>query len=246
MEEHRGYEEPDQIQGRADATNFLDIDYHASDDEANSKFTDLATELHPDQDGTTDLFKALKKSLEIVTETDPDTATQRPGGTTTGTSQYGEWREAAGGSYNVTQRFDEEDVEKVEAEVEKKLRQQDPKPDIVQEFGVEQVAEVLTFLILRGATELGDLEKMLSQDGIFEGNAEAATGGTYSNKGRRTGPWGGKRGGSGTYSARRRQYAWGGPSPGSEEPEDEDDEEEEDGEDEGGPADDVDFDFGDL
>lgn len=246
-EEHRGFTGPDEIEGRVDAAEFLNIDFDDDEGEANDRYTDLATELHPDTGGTKELFQALKKSKDLFEETTPATADQRPGAEGGEDTTSGQWREPAGGSFNVGANFDKEDVEKVRAQVEKKLRQQKIKPDIVDEFGVEEVAEVLTFLILRGATDLGDLEKMLNQDTVFTGNTEAATGGTYTNKGRNTGPYGGGGGSTSGYSTKRKRYAWGpdssttqSQSGGSEEEEDDDEE------DEGGPADDVDFDFGDL
>lgn len=247
VEEHRGFTGPDEIEGRVDAAEFLNLDFDDDDEAANDRYTELAAELHPDTGGTTKLFQALKKSKEVFEDTTVETADQRPGNEAGADESTGQWREAAAGSFNVGANFDQEDVERVKAQVERKLRQQEIKPDIVDEFGVEEVAEVLTFLILRGATDLGDLEKMLNQDSVFVGNTEAATGGTYTTKGRRSGPYGGGGSGPGTYSTKRKRYAWGpDSSTTTSQSGDEDGEEDDEEEDEGGPADDVDFDFGDL
>ncbi len=240
---HNGFEEPDDIRdgSREDAADFLGLTIDDTFEDAEQREQDLALDLHPDTGGTTGLFQALQKAVDIFDETNPgeigtraykeakrqsqDTgedfgsayadARKRQRGRDRGADsdtkskarRQAERAASAAGPGAYASGVGQEDWDTLVNAVKEKLRQRSGPTPYVDEYGLETVAEVMATLIINGAADLGDVEKMLGDDDIFGATTEDATGGTYTTGGRGGGMYG-SGGGSGWASGGSRDHAW--------------------------------------
>jgi len=196
VEELRGVEGPEDIETGADAARFLDISIDSDEDEIDEAYTDLVLQVHPDQGGTTELFRAAGDAKELLealsggvaggagaTQGASDASTDRgPAGAELG--DIGDSAGATGSSRpGAGQKPDEDLVDSIEDMLRARMTEQELKQKYFQNTEFRDVAEILASLVLSGNIDLGSLERMVTGDTRFSSSVGSATGGTYSRGG---------------------------------------------------------------
>lgn len=222
-----GIDGPDDLETLQDAAQLLGVDVDASDDEIDSAYQDAVLEFHPDTGGDPELFIAVDRARDYLKgERDPpggrgvtqdtDEPTETEDTSTESTSDTGGWRRAAG--------FDKEASKAVLDSVKKLLRQNTTEEALKDKYGehatIDRVANILATMIINGAIDLGDVNKMLNEGIRFGPNADAATGGIFTGDRSGGGLFGG--GSGGMYSSDPNDYMNFDASPDGDEDEDED------------------------
>jgi len=226
MVDTTGISGPDDLTSIEKARQLLEVSSDASDSEIQSAYQDAVLETHPDTGGDAELFKAVDDAKDIIDgEIDPaessDSGSGRsgtgpsrsgptdPGGTSTqGQGSTGGAGSGFGGFGADTGRQTEgPDREVVLNGVRNLLRQNTDEETLKGKYGpnasMENVAEILTDLIMAGGLELGDVQKMLNDEFEFGTNLGDATGGLF---GGSTGAGNIFGGGSGLGSSDPRDY----------------------------------------
>jgi len=202
MVDTTGISGPEDITSIQKARQLLEVDADASESEVQSAYQDAVLETHPDTGGDAELFKAVDDAKDIIDgEIDPaegpDSGGTRPG---TGPSRSGptdpggastQGQGATGGSgtgfggFGASRTRDDDgpDREVILNGVRNLLRQNTDEETLKDKYGpnasMENVAEILTDLIIAGGIELGDIRKMLNDEFEFGSNLGDATGGLF-------------------------------------------------------------------
>lgn len=195
-EELRGVRTPEDIETVRDAARLLEVDMDASEDEITDAFRDIVPLVHPDQEGTAELFKAADDARELLIATSaagstpgtgPGTDSPRSGagtgtagaspGATAGTGAAGSTAPGAGQSPG------EDLVDNIEEMLRQQMTEQELRDKYFQDTEFRDVAEILASLVLSGNIDLGSLERMVSGDERFSSNIGSSTGGNFSRGG---------------------------------------------------------------
>lgn len=237
-------EEPDDLTSKQRAAELLEVEVGVSEDELQSAYQDAVLESHPDTGGDAELFKAVDDAREILlgerqpvgssgpnnngggTQTRPGTTGRGGAGGTGATGASGAGQAGFGGFGGDTgQRQDGPDREVIYNAIRNLLRQQTSEERLKDKYGpeasMENVAAILTELIIAGGIDLGDVRKMLNDDFQFGSNLGEATGGLFGGDATGSGIFGG---GGGLGSTDPNDYMGYGSSRGAGAGDDDDDE----------------------
>jgi len=208
--ELRGFSDPDDVETEADAALLLDLEQPVSEDDADSRFTELTLEYHPDTGGSTELFQAIDKAHKILigervpeaqrgpgtgagtdgSDTTADTGPSRtgPGGGTGGTGTGrggtrpppGDQSDRARSQASGPSQEEFNNIVSLIRDYLQRARNSNPQIDqLIEQYGLDNLAEVLSSLIVSGSIDLGDVEKIVGSgfDNIGSGKDERFGGG---------------------------------------------------------------------
>jgi curved DNA-binding protein CbpA len=170
VEELRGISEADDVKSIDDAQRLFDLEPPITDDDVNDRHTELVLNYHPDTGGgTTELFRAIEKAEDILLgERAPEEASGKARGQTTTPGEpddEGVGETFTGGVGGTSS----EDFDRLVNLVKDLLRANRGKSEeidsLIDQFGMDEVAPLMARLILNGAIDLGDIEKMVSPGG---------------------------------------------------------------------------------
>jgi len=244
MADTTGISGPDDIDSIDKAAQLLDVDIDASDEEVQAAYQDAVLETHPDTGGDAKLFKAVDKAKDIFDGVvdPPEVQSQqqgggRPGATSgrgggTAGKEPGDDSTAGGsgagfGGFGPNTGSDTEGPRRdvVLRAITDLLEANTTEEGLKDKYGsnatMENVANVLTDMILSGGLDLGDVKKMLDDDLEFGANFGKATGGLFGGGSTSSGIFGG---GGGLGSSDPQDYMqWGSGRRHSDDEEDESD-----------------------
>lgn len=202
MVDTTGISGPDDVDTRQAAAQLLEVDVDASEDEIQSAYQEAVLETHPDTGGSAEMFKAVDQAKDILdgvvepsgsgTSSGPSRSSGprgRQGGSPPG-GAGGSAGTAAGsgtgfGGFGQNTRAGREgpDRDVVYNAMRNILRQNTDEETLKDKYGpnasMENVAEILTDLIMAGGMTLGDVKKMLDESSDFGTNFGEATGGLF-------------------------------------------------------------------
>jgi len=202
MVDTTGISGPEDITSVQKARQLLEVDADASESEVQSAYQDAVLETHPDTGGDAELFKAVDDAKDIIDgEIEPadggGSGVDSPGtgpsrgssaGSGAGATQGSAGDSASGAGFggfgaNTGRQTEGPDREVVLNGVRNLLRQNTDEETLKDKYGsnasMENVAEILTDLIMAGGIELGDIRKMLNDEFEFGSNLGDATGGLF-------------------------------------------------------------------
>lgn len=202
MVDTTGISGPSDVTTLEKAAQLLEVDVDSPDDEVQSAYQDAVLETHPDTGGDSETFKAVDEAKDIldgtkepsgdsgVNRTKPD---RSPGGASSSAGSAGtaQGQSSGGGASSGFGGFgaggtgdrDGPDREVIYNGVRNLLRENTDEETLKGKYGpnatMENVADILTDLIIAGGIELGDIRKMLNDEFKFGDNLGEATGGLF-------------------------------------------------------------------
>lgn len=202
MVDTTGISGPEDVTSLQKARQLLEVDADSSESEIQSAYQDAVLETHPDTGGDAELFKAVDDAKDIIDgekepsggsgsdRTRPDTGPSRSGGPTGGTGATQDQGSGGGsgagfGGFGASTGRQSEgpDREVLFRAVKNLLTTNTTEENLKDKYGpnasIDNVADILTDLILAGGLELGDVRKMLNDEFEFGDNLGDATGGLF-------------------------------------------------------------------
>jgi len=193
---------PDDLTSEVAAADVLEVDVGSSEDDIKEAYQDAVLETHPDMGGNDEDFIIVNRSRDILigerepegggagatgsTGTRPtDRGTSTGGSGSAGASDAGTASGPGFGGFgaNTSGRQQGPDREVIYNAMRNLLRAETDEATLKQKYGpeatMENVAEILTEMILAGGMTLGDVKKMLDVGGAFGSNLGEATGGLF-------------------------------------------------------------------
>ena len=175
-EELRGISEAEDVKSLDDAQRLFDLEPPIDDDDVDERYTELSLEYHPDTGGTTELFQAIQRARDYLKgDRTPEEASGKARGqrADAATQEADATGETFTGGVGGTSSEDFDRLVSLVKDILKQGRGVNPEIDsLIDQYGINEVSQLMARLILNGNIDLGDIDKMVGKgvDPRFSGS----------------------------------------------------------------------------